>query len=57
MPNCDTLIQNALVLDGSGEEPHVLDVALDGDRIADLGPSLAHTAKHRIDAQGLALAR
>jgi N-acyl-D-aspartate/D-glutamate deacylase len=56
MPTCDTLIQNALVFDGSGEEPRILDVAVDKDRIAAVGSSLAHTAATRIDAHGLAVA-
>ena len=56
MPNCDTLIQNALIFDGSGEEPRILDIALEEDRIAEVGPSLTHAATNTIDAAGLALA-
>ncbi|HEX4285300.1 MAG TPA: D-aminoacylase [Terracidiphilus sp.] len=56
MPNCDTLIRNALVFDGSGEEPQLLDIALDQGRIAASGSALPHAAMRTIDANGLALA-
>ncbi|HEX3893115.1 MAG TPA: D-aminoacylase [Terracidiphilus sp.] len=56
MPNCDTLIRSALVIDGSGDEPQIVDVALDGGRIVAVGSSLAHTPAQLIDAHGLALA-
>lgn len=56
MPNCDTLIQNALVFDGSGEEPRLLDIALDEGRIAACGSTLRHAALKMVDAHGLALA-
>ncbi len=56
MPNCDTLIRDALVFDGSGEEPQLLDVALDQDWIAAIGPALPHTSSQIVDAGGLALA-
>ncbi len=56
MPTCDTLIRNASVLDGSGTAPEVLDVALRGDRICDIGPSLQYSSATTIDATGLSLA-
>ena len=56
MPNCDILIRNALVFDGSGEEPQLLEVALVQDRIAAVGPELPHTSTRIVDAGGLALA-
>ena len=56
MPNCDTLIRNALVFDGSGEEPQLLDVALDQGRISAVGPALSHHSSQIVDAGGLALA-
>jgi len=56
MPNCDTLIRNALVFDGSGNEPQLLDVALDKGRISAAGPALPHTPTSIIDAHRLALA-
>jgi N-acyl-D-aspartate/D-glutamate deacylase len=56
MPNCDTLIRNALVFDGSGEEPQLLDVALDRGRIIASGSALPHAAASILDGRGLALA-
>ena len=56
MLRCDTLIRNASVLDGSGSSPQLLDVALSGDRIQEIGPSLKHAATRIVDAEGLALA-
>ena len=37
MLSCDTLIQNARVLDGSGAAPETLDVALRDGRICEIG--------------------
>jgi N-acyl-D-amino-acid deacylase len=56
MMNCDTLIRNARVLDGSGEEAVTQDVAVRVGRIVDVGPSLAWQTSKLIDADGLALA-
>jgi N-acyl-D-amino-acid deacylase len=56
MPNCDTLIRNTLVFDGSGEEPQLLYVALDQGRISAVGPALSHHSSQIVDAGGLALA-
>ncbi len=56
MPNCDTLLRNACVLDGAGAAGEVLDVAIRGDRILEVGPSLDFVASVQIDAQGLTLA-
>jgi N-acyl-D-aspartate/D-glutamate deacylase len=56
MQSCDTLIRNASVLDGSCNAPEVLDVAVRGDRICDIGPSLAYRAAATTDATGLSLA-
>jgi N-acyl-D-amino-acid deacylase len=55
MQNCDTLIRNASILDGTGAPPQVLDVALRGDRIHAIGPALAFAAAVTIDAEGLSL--
>jgi N-acyl-D-amino-acid deacylase len=55
MLNCDTLIRNASILDGSGAAPELLDVALRGDRICEIGPSLDYSAKVIVDAKGLSL--
>ncbi len=56
MPSCDTLIRNASVLDGSGSAAECLDVALRGDRIVEIGPSLEFAAPVCMDARGLSLA-
>ena len=55
MTQIDTLIQNALVFDGSGAEPEVQDVAVHQGTILAVGKNLAYTAKHCVDAKGLAL--
>ena len=56
MLNCDTLIRNATVLDGSGNDPQILDVALHDGRIAEIGASLRCNAAEIIEAEGLCLA-
>lgn len=56
MLRCDTLIRNAGVLDGSGSDFEIRDVALRGDRICEIGPSLEAEASVSIDAEGLVLA-
>ena len=55
MTQIDTLIQNALVFDGSGAEPEEQDVAVHQGTILAVGKNLAYTAKHCVDAKGLAL--
>jgi N-acyl-D-amino-acid deacylase len=56
MRSSDTLIRNAIVLDGTGAEAVVMDVAIRAGRILELGPALATAADLVIDAEGLALA-
>jgi N-acyl-D-amino-acid deacylase len=56
MANCDILIRNASVLDGSGREPRIADIAIAGDRILDVGTPLEYKSSVMIDAQGLTLA-
>jgi N-acyl-D-aspartate/D-glutamate deacylase len=55
MQSCDTLIRNANVLDGTGAGAELLDVALRGDRIFEIGPSLDLRAASTVDAEGLVL--
>ncbi len=55
MANCDILIRNATVLDGTGGEPRIADVAISGDRIAGVGAGLKFAAHTQIDARGLTL--
>jgi N-acyl-D-aspartate/D-glutamate deacylase len=50
------LLRNGTVLDGSGAPARAADVALEGDRIAAVGPGLAGEAARVIDAGGLFVA-
>ena len=56
MLNCDTLIRNAMVIDGSGNEGQLLDVAVHDGRILEIGLSLRLSAGQIIEADGLCLA-
>jgi len=53
---CDTLLRNANVLDGSGDPPQFMDVALRDGVICELGPNLSCAPTTVIDAHGLAVA-
>ena len=50
------LIRNGTVVDGSGAPARAADVAVEGDRIAAVGPGLAGEAARVIDAAGLMVA-
>jgi N-acyl-D-amino-acid deacylase len=50
------LIRNGTVVDGSGAPARAADVAVEGDRIAAVGPALAGEAARVIDARGLMVA-
>ncbi len=58
----DLVIRNGLVVDGTGAEPFVGDVAVDGDRIVEVTPASeawAHTrrlARRELDAEGMVVA-
>jgi len=56
MANCDTLIRKARVLDGSGRESEVLDVAVRDGLICEIGPALDYHTQIVVEAEGLALA-
>ena len=56
MLNCETVIRRARVLDGSGAEATVLDVALAEGRILDMAPNLRVHATEVVDGEGLVLA-
>jgi N-acyl-D-amino-acid deacylase len=56
MEPCDILIRNANVVDGSGDAGQVRDVAIRGNRICEIGPSLSRHAREVIDARGMVLA-
>ena len=55
MNKVDTLIQNALVFDGTGAEPAVQDLAVHQGKIVGIGPNLSFTSDHCVNASGLAL--
>ena len=52
----DLIVRGGTVYDGSGGEPFVSDVAIDGDRIAVIGANADAQAGVVIDASGLAVA-
>ena len=52
-PAYDLLIRNGTIVDGSGGAPFVGDVAIRGERIVAVGPSLGGAATRTIDARGL----
>jgi N-acyl-D-amino-acid deacylase len=52
----DVVIKGGTVYDGTGEKPRVIDVALRGDRIVELGTFPADKATTVVDAKGLAVA-
>jgi N-acyl-D-amino-acid deacylase len=52
----DVVIHNAVIYDGSGEKPYPGEVAIDGDRIAYVGPPRALKGRSEIDAHGQAVA-
>jgi N-acyl-D-amino-acid deacylase len=56
MANCDILIRNATILDGTGREPCTADVAIAADRIIEVGQGLQLSARSTIAADGLTLA-
>ena len=51
----DVVIHNAVIYDGSGEKPYPGEVAIDGDRIAYVGPPRALKGHSEIDAHGQAV--
>jgi N-acyl-D-amino-acid deacylase len=54
--NCDTLIRNANVLDGLGNEAQMADVAITDGRIVAIESSLHFQSENIVQADGLALA-
>jgi N-acyl-D-amino-acid deacylase len=52
----DVVIKGGTVYDGTGSKPRVIDVAIRGDRIAELGNFPPESAKIVVDASGLAVA-
>jgi N-acyl-D-amino-acid deacylase len=54
-PNYSVLIRGGTIYDGSGAQPFVGDVAIDGDRIVYVGPHAPGTATKVVDAGGQAV--
>jgi N-acyl-D-amino-acid deacylase len=54
-PPFDILIDNGLIVDGSGSVPYVGDVAIRDDRIIAVSPEISGGARRVIDAHGLAV--
>jgi N-acyl-D-amino-acid deacylase len=52
----DVIIKGGTVYDGTGEKPRVIDVAIRGDRIVELGTFPSDRSRSVIDAKGLAVA-
>src|SRR5580704_4587224 len=52
----DVLIKGGTVVDGSGAPGHAADVAIQGGRIAAVGPNIAGEAAQTIDAKGRVVA-
>src|SRR3984957_19969 len=51
----DVVIRNGVIYDGSGGKPYAGDVAIDGDRIAYVGPHRDLKGRTEIDARGQAV--
>ena len=56
MPNCDLLLRNATVMDGTGLPAQVADVAVSGGTIESVAAESGWTARTEMDCTGLALA-
>jgi N-acyl-D-amino-acid deacylase len=50
------MLRGAIIYDGSGSAPFAADVAVQGDRVAAVGPRLAAAGARELDLKGLALA-
>jgi N-acyl-D-aspartate/D-glutamate deacylase len=55
MPRCDSLIRNVRVLDGSGSEPQVADVAVDGGLVCAVGQLSQYIAQIVTEGEGRVL--
>jgi N-acyl-D-amino-acid deacylase len=56
VPTYDVLIRGGLIVDGSGGQPYIGDVAIRGGQILVVQPHIAGDAARTIDAKGLAVA-
>jgi N-acyl-D-amino-acid deacylase len=55
-PEHDIIIRGGSLYDGSGGPAIIADVAIDGDRITEIGDLEGHTGRKDVDAKGLAVA-
>jgi N-acyl-D-amino-acid deacylase len=55
-PTYDVIIRGGMIYDGSGETPHVGDVAIRGDRLAYVGPHAPGRGAEEVAARGRAVA-
>ena len=55
-PPYDVILRNASVLDGTGKPPFHADIAIQGERVAQIGALGLATATRDIDARGLTVA-
>jgi N-acyl-D-amino-acid deacylase len=51
----DLIIRNGTVFDGTGADGREMDVAIAGDRIAEVGPQLKSRGREEIDVKGMAV--
>ncbi len=56
IPEHDVIIRGGTLYDGSGAAPLVIDLAIDGDRVTQIGNLDKHSGRSEIDAKGLAVA-
>jgi len=56
MPRCDTLIRDVWILDGSGAEAFLGSVAINADRIVEIGSLGSYTSENNVDGRGQMLA-
>src|SRR5437868_2056650 len=54
--NFDVVIRGGVVFDGGGAQPTTADVAIAGDSIAQIAPSLEGYGRTEVDARGMAVA-
>lgn len=54
--NCDLLIRNGKIIDGTGNSWFYADIAIKDGKIIDIGKNLVYTASKTIDAKGLIIA-
>lgn len=50
-----TLIKGGLVYDGTGAAPSIMDILIDGERIAKVAPKIAAQGAQLVDAKGMAV--